>query len=65
MASTFYGVPLGGSMAEDVTVSATTTSLPIEVEVIHDTSGINKQAVTLALKAVKAKLLESNFPAGV
>lgn len=65
MASTFYGVPLGGSMAEDVTVSATTTSLPIEVEVIHTTTGINKIAVSLALDAVKAKLIESNFPAGV
>lgn len=65
MASTFYGVTLGKSMAADVTVSATTTGLPVEVEVIHTTSGINKGNVMLALDAVKAKLIESAFPAGV
>lgn len=65
MADRFYGVAVGGQNVVDVTVSASTTNLDIEL-VVDDTnlpagSTDRKYYIERALHAIMAKIREDEF----
>jgi hypothetical protein len=53
MAKRYIGVDLGKDRESDVTASATTTGLDVEVVVDQATSGINKDKVLIAFEVLK------------
>jgi len=63
MPDKFYGVPLGGKRAQDVTKATSTTSAVFEFRTTDGTT-VNRQDVINALVAIEQKIISDNFPAG-
>ena len=61
MATTYFGVALGGDKT-DVTKSTSTTSSTVEGAVVTDATGASKTAVLMALQAIKARIIEDTWP---
>jgi hypothetical protein len=62
MATRFYGANVGASMPIDVLESGSTTSRTVEVAVVYDAVGANKQTVLNALEAIKNAIIQDEYP---
>lgn len=62
MATKYFGVNVGGSMATDVSKSGSTTSRPIELVLDDAATGVNKMEVLKALDAIKQAITLDTFP---
>jgi hypothetical protein len=62
MAKEYYGVAVGGKMKTDVTKDTATTGAAIELSVDLTATGVDKQAVLLALEGIEQKILEDTWP---
>lgn len=62
MADRYYNVPLGGTMAEDVTEGGADTSQYVAVRVTYDATGNSKQNTILALEAAIQYLIGDSWP---
>jgi hypothetical protein len=60
MADRFYGIDRGNSGVRNVTESASTTSLDVEVRV--DLIGMSKLEVLLAIEAIKEAITQDTWP---
>lgn len=61
MASRYYGVPRGGDNKTDVTEAASTNSKDIEL-VVDLTNSPSREQVLKAIEALKAYILNGNWP---
>lgn len=52
MTTRYYGVDIGATMPNQVTEASSTTSKNIEVAVVYDATGMDKQKAINALQAV-------------
>lgn len=62
MATRYYGVPLGGKSAAEVTEDSSTTSAVIELAVVYTTSGMERQDVLNALEALQQRVIQQPWP---
>lgn len=62
MTTHYYGVDVGGRVAKDVTDDSSTTSSDIELVVTTDATNINKISLILAIDAIRAAVLQDEFP---
>lgn len=62
MATRYYRVPLGGSVAQDVTEAASSSLVWVEVQCVYDLSGNSKNELLQALDAVKQYVLGDAWP---
>lgn len=62
MATRFYGANIGAMNAIDVLEAGSTTSRTVEVAVVYDATGATKQAVLLAIEAIKAAIIQDTYP---
>lgn len=66
MANTFWSAPVGASMPEDVTGTATTTAgAAFELRVTHTATGVTRETALLAVEAFKNKIIEGTWPPGI
>lgn len=62
MATRYYGADIGDTMPGDITEAGSTTSKDIELAVVYDASGMDKQKVLNALDAIKNYIIADTFP---
>lgn len=62
MATRYYGADIGATMPNQVTEAGSTTSKNIELAVVYDATGMDKQKVLNALEAFKSYLLQDTYP---
>ncbi len=62
MADRYYQVPLGGDTAGDVTEAGSSSLAWLEVAITYTATGNSKLEAVKALDAVKAYILQDNWP---
>lgn len=53
MASRFYGVNVAGQLPADVSEAGSTTSRPVELQLVYDATAMTKQAALNAVDAIR------------
>lgn len=62
MATRYYRVPLGGNTPNDVTEAGSSSLVWVEVQVVYDLTGNNKEQAIKAVKAVADYLVQDTWP---
>jgi hypothetical protein len=63
MADRFYSGEFGATMKTEITETGTTTApADVELRVTYDASNASKQALLMAIEAIKQKVVEDTFP---
>lgn len=62
MTTRYYGADIGATMPNHVTEASSTTSKNIEVQVVYDAAGMDKQKVINALEAVVNYIETDTWP---
>lgn len=62
MATRYYGVNIGGYLPKDVSEAGSTTSRTVELAVVYDATGADKNEVLKAIEAIKNYIVSDTYP---
>jgi hypothetical protein len=62
MATRYYGAAIGGMEPADVSEAGSTTSLPVEIAIVYDATGMTKMLALQAIEAIRNAIIKDAWP---